>query len=168
MLIPLSSYVLYPAIDRVFKLTPLRKIGIGLFLTVPAFLITALIETKIAAGQQPSIAWQFAAFVVISLAEIMVSITCLEFSYTQSPPKLKSLIMSFYLLSIAAGNLFTSIVNKVIQNPDGTVKLQGAAYFNFFAAFMFVTALLFIFVAMTYQERSYSPETPAPQPAPEP
>lgn len=168
VLIPLSSYVLYPAIDRVFKLTPLRKIGIGLFLTVPAFLITALIETKIAAGQQPSIAWQFAAFVVISLAEIMVSITCLEFSYTQSPPKLKSLIMSFYLLSIAAGNLFTSIVNKVIQNPDGTVKLQGAAYFNFFAAIMFVTALLFIFVAATYRERSYLPETPAPQPAPEP
>jgi len=168
VLIPLSSYVLYPAIDRVFKLTPLRKIGIGLFLTVPAFLITALIETKIAAGQQPSIVWQFAAFVVISLAEIMVSITCLEFSYTQSPPKLKSLIMSFYLLSIAAGNLFTSIVNKVIQNPDGTVKLQGAAYFNFFAAIMFVTALLFIFVAATYRERSYLPETPAPQPAPEP
>jgi POT family proton-dependent oligopeptide transporter len=62
--------------------------------------------------------------------------------------------MSFYLLSIASGNLFTSLVNAVIQNPDGTAKLQGAAYYNFFAAIMFVTALLFIFVAMTYRERS--------------
>lgn len=168
VLIPLCSYVLYPAIDRVLKLTPLRKIGIGLFLTVPAFLITSLIETKIAAGQHPSISWQFAAFVVISLAEVMVSVTCLEFSYTQSPPELKSLIMSFYLLSIAGGNLFTSIVNKVIQNPDGTVKLQGAAYFNFFAALMFVTALLFIFVAATYRGRSPPPARSAPQQAPEP
>ena len=168
VIIPLCSYVLYPAIDRVFKLTALRKIGIGLFLTVPAFLITSLIETKIAVGQHPSISWQFAAFVVISLAEVMVSVTCLEFSYTQSPPELKSLIMSFYLLSIAGGNLFTSIVNKVIQNPDGTVKLQSAAYFNFFAALMFVTALLFIFVAATYRGRSQPPARATPQSAPGP
>ncbi len=167
VLIPLCSYVLYPAMDRVFKLTPLRKIGIGLFLTVPAFLITALIETKIAAGQQPSIVWQFAAFVVISLAEIMVSITCLEFSYTQSPPKLKSLIMSLYLLSIAGGNLFTSLVNAVIQNPDGTARLQGAAYYNFFAAIMAVTAVAFIFVAAAYRERNYLPTVPVTPPAPE-
>ena len=154
VLIPFCSYLLYPAIDRFFKLTPLRKIGIGLFLTVPAFLITALIETNIAGGQQPSIAWQFVAYLVISLAEIMVSITCLEFSYSQSPPKLKSFVMSCYLLSIAGGNLFTSIVNAVIQNPDGTVKLQGAAYYHFFAVLMLVTAVLFIFVASTYRERS--------------
>ena len=29
--IPLVNYVIYPAIDKVFPLTPLRKIGIGLF-----------------------------------------------------------------------------------------------------------------------------------------
>src|SRR5438128_866186 len=31
--IPLVNYVIYPSIDKVFQLTPLRKIGIGLFLT---------------------------------------------------------------------------------------------------------------------------------------
>jgi len=40
--IPLFSYVLYPAIDRVWKLTPLRKIGIGLFLTVVSFFLCLL------------------------------------------------------------------------------------------------------------------------------
>ena len=33
--IPLFSWVLYPAINRFFPLTPLRKIGIGFFLVVP-------------------------------------------------------------------------------------------------------------------------------------
>ena len=33
LFIPLVNYVIYPAIDRFFPLTPLRKIGIGLFLT---------------------------------------------------------------------------------------------------------------------------------------
>ena len=33
LFIPLVTYVIYPAINSVFPLTPLRKIGIGLFLT---------------------------------------------------------------------------------------------------------------------------------------
>jgi len=158
LLIPVCSYGLYPLVDRVFKLTPLRKISLGLFLTVPSFLITSLIETKITAGQQPGIAWQFLAYFIISLAEIMVSITCLEFSYTQAPKKMKSLIMSLYLLSIAMGNLFTALVNRFIQNPDGTSRLAGASYYNFFAAVMLVTAVAFILVAMNYKERR-DPET---------
>src|SRR2546426_6971315 len=39
VMLPLFSYVIYPAIDKVFRLTPLRKIGIGLFVTAFAFLI---------------------------------------------------------------------------------------------------------------------------------
>ena len=31
---------------------------------------------------------------MITAAEILVSITCLEFSYTQAPPQMKSFIMS--------------------------------------------------------------------------
>jgi POT family proton-dependent oligopeptide transporter len=85
----------------------------------------------------------------------MVSITCPEFSYTQAPKKMKSFIMSVFLLSIAVGNIFTAIVNKVIQNPDGTSKLEGAAYYWFFTVVMLVTSVLFIFVAMAYREKTY-------------
>ena len=44
LLIPLFAYRVYPAIDRVFPLTPLRKIGIGLFLTAAAFAIPTLVQ----------------------------------------------------------------------------------------------------------------------------
>lgn len=39
---------------------------------------------------------------------------------------MKSFIMAFYFLAIAAGNLFTGAVNFFIQNTDGASKLQGA------------------------------------------
>lgn len=156
--IPIFSYAIYPALNRVWPLTPLRKIGLGLFLTVPSFLIPAWIETRIAAGLQPNIAWQLFAYVVITAAEVLVSITCLEFSYTQAPRKMKSFIMACYYASIAIGNLFTASVNKFIQNTDGTVKFTGAQYYLFFAGLMFITALLFIFVAVSYRERTYIQE----------
>ncbi len=33
LFVPIVNYVIYPAIDKFFPLTPLRKIGIGLFIT---------------------------------------------------------------------------------------------------------------------------------------
>jgi POT family proton-dependent oligopeptide transporter len=162
IMIPSFTYVIYPAVNRVFPLTPLRKITIGFFLAAVSFLIPAWIETEIAAGARPNIVWQLLAYVVITAAEVFVSITCLEFSYTQAPKRMKSLIMSIYNLSVFVGNLFTSIVNKLIQNPDGTVKLTGADYYLFFAAVMFGASLLFIVVAYTYREKTYiQDEAPA-------
>jgi dipeptide/tripeptide permease len=38
--IPLVNYVIYPLINSVFPLTPLRKIGIGLFITALSLLLS--------------------------------------------------------------------------------------------------------------------------------
>ena len=97
LLIPVFSYVIYPVIHTVFPLTPLRKIGMGFFVTVVAFVLVAEIETQISMGLRPNIVWQLFAFVVITAAEVMVSITCLEFSYTQAPKPLKSFVMALFL-----------------------------------------------------------------------
>jgi POT family proton-dependent oligopeptide transporter len=163
--LPLFSYWIYPAIDKVFRLTPLRKIGIGLFITAIAFAIVAWIQVRIDAGQTPHIIWQIIAFAALTAAEVMVSVTHLEFAYTQAPKKLKSLVMCTYLGAVALGNLFTAWVNFFIQNPDGSVKLTGANYFYFFIAVMLVTSVLFVFFARFYQGKTYIQDELEVQPA---
>ncbi|MCA9079992.1 MAG: POT family MFS transporter [Planctomycetaceae bacterium] len=118
LLIPLFQYVVYPAIDPIFKLTPLRKISIGLFLTVLGFGLSGLVQQWIDHGGRPSIAWQFAAYVIITAAEVMVSITGLEFSYSQAPKSMKSVIMAVWLFSVSLGNIVTAVVNHAIQVPS--------------------------------------------------
>jgi POT family proton-dependent oligopeptide transporter len=162
LFIPLFSYVIYPAINKVFPLTALRKIGIGLWVTAAAFAVSAFIEANIVAGQKPSVWWQILAFVILSAGEVMVSITCLEFSYTQAPKKMKALIMALFYFSISAGNFLTSFVNKFIQNADGTSKLPGASYYWFFTGLMAAAALVFIFVALRYKVKNYTQDTPEP------
>jgi POT family proton-dependent oligopeptide transporter len=115
--IPLFALVIYPLVQRVFTLTPLRKIGIGFFLAAASFALTALVQSWIDAGRSPSIGWQFLCYILITAAEIMISIVGLEFSYTQAPRNLKSMIMSLYLLSVFAGNMFTAAINRFIQIP---------------------------------------------------
>ncbi len=155
VLIPFFSYVVYPLLNKYWTLTPLRKISIGLFITVFAFVISTGIQYAIDAGQTPHIGWQLLAFLIITSAEVMVSITCLEFSYTQAPTKMKSLVMAMFFLSIALGNLFTSMVNFIIQNEDGSSKLEGADYYLFFTVLMLITALLFTQVVRFYKGKTY-------------
>jgi POT family proton-dependent oligopeptide transporter len=154
ILIPLFSYVLYPAVGKFFTVTPLRKIGAGFFVSAASFLVSAWIQTRIDNGLAPSLLWQVPAYLLLTSAEILISITALEFAYTQAPKKLKSLIMSMYLLTITAGNLITAQVNDALKYPSVAKFLEGANYFYFFAALPVIAGIIFIFVA-----RRYKPET---------
>jgi POT family proton-dependent oligopeptide transporter len=153
--IPVFSYGVYPMTERWFRVTPLRKIGVGLFLTVTSFLVSAWIESRIQLGVLPNISWQLFAYVVLTAAEVLVSITCLEFSYTQAPRRTKSLVMALFFMSVSVGNLFTSAVNFVIEGRHGAAGLEGADYYLFFAAVMSVTALGFVAVAARFRETTY-------------
>ncbi|EMI46309.1 POT family MFS transporter [Rhodopirellula sp. SWK7] len=119
-LIPVFQFVIYPLVNRVFTLTPIRKISIGLFVMVGGFAIVSMLQEKIDAGLEPSISWQFLAYGVLTASEVMVSITCLEFAYTQAPKNMKSVVMAVFLLSVSLGNAFTAIVNHFIQTPTVT------------------------------------------------
>jgi len=155
LLVPLFSYLFYPILGRWFKLTALKKISLGLFITAGAFAIPALIQMQIDKGLIPHIGWQLLAYLLLTAAEVMVSITCLEFSYTQAPKRMKSFVMALFFMSVALGNLFTSAVNFFIINEDGSHKLAGASYFWFFTGLMLLTAILFVFISHRYQEKTY-------------
>jgi POT family proton-dependent oligopeptide transporter len=158
MLTPLFHKQLYPRLSHFVTLGYINKIAIGLFITVLSFVLVAGIQMRIDAGFHPNICWQMLAYLFLTSAEVMVSITCLEFSYTQAPKTMKSLVMSLYMAAVALGNLFTSAVNFFIENPDGSSRLAGASYFWFFAALMLVTALGFVWHSRHYKEQTYLQE----------
>ncbi len=155
VLTPFLTYIVYPRVNDSFELTILRKMAIGFFLTVIAFAIPSLIQMQLDVGKTPNIIWQLVAYVMLTVAEVMVSITCLEFSYRQAPKVMKSFVMACYFLSVAVGNLFTSAVNFFIQNADGSSKLAGASYFWFFTVLMLVTAMLFLRASLHFQENNH-------------
>jgi POT family proton-dependent oligopeptide transporter len=156
--IPLFAYVFYPAIDRFFPLTPLRKIGIGLFMTAASFAIIAVAQQLIDVGQTPHMMWQVVAYMVITAAEVMVSITSLEFSYTQAPRKMKSFIMGLYLLvAIALGNIITARVNGYLdaQKKAGSPLLEGANYYWFFTLVMLAAAVVYVVWSQFYRGATF-------------
>ncbi len=204
LLIPIFSFWVYPGINRVWKLSPLRKIGIGLFVCLLSVVGSALIESAIqartpeasaalrvalqgqgveAAGDLPNIVqaarnagwtndqirpfldgmphvgWQVLAYLVLTAAEIMVSIVCLEFAYTQSPRKMKSFIMGVYFLGVSVGNAFVSALNFLLEQfkdeTTGAMPLAGASYYWFFAGLMGLAWLTYLVWARSYKGQTY-------------
>ncbi len=124
LLVPVFSYGIYPAMGRFFAVTPLRKIGIGFFVTTASFVIIAWIESRIQNGHGVSIWWQILAYVILTAGEVLVSITALEFSYKQAPLRMKSFIMALYLLCISLGNLLNAGVASSMVKPVPGVAVQ--------------------------------------------
>lgn len=153
LLIPSFSFVIYPFVEKLgVKLTPLRKMSAGMLLAAFSFLFVGGIQIALDAGQKVSIAWQFIPYLIITCSEIMVSITGLEFAYTQAPRSMKSTIMSFWLMTVFIGNILDAYVNQLNA-------FQGSTYFFFFATLMFLVAFVFIFGASKYKVRNFIEKT---------
>lgn len=160
LLAPVFSYVIYPWWNRFGTLTVPNKITLGMALAGLSFGICTLVQVFIEQGYEPPIIWQVLAYLILTSAEVLVSVTALEFSYTQAPKSMKSLVMSFYLLSVALGNALTAAINSVIELPGlSAVGLggvgHGTAYFSMFTALMLFTALSFFFYSRNYKMKLY-------------
>lgn len=154
--IPLFTYFVYPFFDKLgLKTTPLRRIGTGLALTALSFVIIALIQERIDAGGHPSVWWQILAYVVLSAAEVLVSITGLEYAYTQAPKSMKSTMTAIWLLTVAAGNLFVALINGNISKGGFFSQFTGADFYWMFIVICTIFFVAFLFISPRLKERSY-------------
>jgi len=163
--IPLFNYWVYPFFDRIgIKTTPLRRLGTGLVLTGVSFAVVAFSQSLIDHGATPSIWWQILAYVILSAAEVLVSITGLEYAYTHSPKSMKSTMTAVWLMVVSMGNLITAAVQANIADHGILEKpLTGAGfYWNFDVALIAVFVVAFLIVSPRLKEHNYI-ENPEPE-----
>lgn len=154
--IPLFTYFVYPFFDKIgLKTTPLRRIGTGLALTALSFVIIALIQERVDAGGHPSVWWQIFAYVILSAAEVLVSITGLEYAYTQAPKSMKSTMTAIWLLTVAAGNLFVALINGNISKGGFFAQFTGADFYWMFVGLCTIFLVAYLFISPRLKERNY-------------
>jgi dipeptide/tripeptide permease len=178
ILIPAFSKLLYPGFERLGRpIKSLQRIGLGMGLTVISFLGAAILQfvidgkgtfttsptdpaSKICVDGCVSILWQLPQYFVITCAEIFLSITGLEFAYSQAPSSMKSVCQSGWLLTVAGGNLIVIIVTLI--DPVGWFHPKSAMAWNFclWTAIMILGTLIFILLSYGYQYDAVVEELP--------
>jgi len=156
LFVPIFTLWIYPRMGKFAA--PLKRMSYGLFLASVSFVIVALLQKRIEAGAHLSILWQTWPYVVITAAEVLVSTTGLEFAFREAAPEMKSLIMSFWLLTVAAGNLFVALLTKFLPHTNSVAgdASVSSGRFMLYAGMMFAVAVVFSLIAATYNYRDKS------------
>lgn len=151
-LIPFFSFVVYPFFERMgIKMTPIRRMTWGMFISAFSFLLIGFIQIWMdSSSDKVNVMWQFFPYLVITMAEVMISITGLEFAYTQAPRSMKSSIMSVFLLTVFFGNLITAYVSEINFYP-----VASTGYFMFFAVLMALFSLVFWWMGRKFKVKNY-------------
>ncbi|XP_046955965.1 solute carrier family 15 member 2 isoform X2 [Lynx rufus] len=90
-----------------------------------------------------SIAWQLPQYALVTAGEVMFSVTGLEFSYSQAPSSMKSVLQAAWLLTVAVGN----IIVLVVAQFSGLVQW---AEFILFSCLLLVVCLIFSIMGYYY------------------
>jgi POT family proton-dependent oligopeptide transporter len=158
LLVPLTTGVIFPGLRTLgVDPTPLRRMTVGLVLASLAWVGVGLLQRQLDAGASLSILWQVGPYVLLTLAEVLVSATGLEFAYSQAPVQMKGVLMSFWNLTVTVGNLWVLVVNASVKSEAVTTRIAqtgfGVTAFQmfFFALFALVAALVFGLVAARYR-----------------
>ncbi|NXH18761.1 S15A1 protein, partial [Bucco capensis] len=89
-------------------------------------------------------AWQIPQYFILTCAEVVFSVTGLEFSYSQAPSNMKAVLQAGWLLTVAVGNIIVLIV-------AGASKLNEQwAEYVLFAALLLVVCIVFAVMATFY------------------
>jgi proton-dependent oligopeptide transporter, POT family len=157
LLIPFNNLVLYPALRRMgLEVTALRRMGAGIAFSGVSWIVAGMLQVTLDGGAAVSIAWQILPYALLTLGEVLVSATGLEFAYSQAPQSMKGALMSFWMLSVTVGNLWVLVVNAGVRNSAVTAQIAATGFgvtafqMFFFAVFAFAAAAVFALVARSY------------------
>jgi proton-dependent oligopeptide transporter, POT family len=146
MIIPFNVAVLYKSLPRF--MTPLRRMTIGMFLVGLSFVVVAALQAVLDGGTKISVLWQILPYILLTLGEVFISTTGLEFAYTQAPNSMKGTIMSIW-------NLCTTVGNLIVAGIAAINVFHGATMYLFYAALIFVAGTIFGMLAKRYVVRDY-------------
>jgi len=178
---PLFVIILIPTFLLLFRFvdpqtrffTPMTKILLGFIFTATAS------GTMAAAGFLASptakvvpIYWVAAAYILLTVGEVLLYGTALELAYVAAPKSMKGFITAVFLLTNTLGNLINSQIGFLyggsLEDPiDKRGPLPPGQFFLMSSMFAVVAAIAFIYVGRQYT-RAQEAQEPGPMAATDP
>ncbi|KAJ8437794.1 hypothetical protein Cgig2_013713 [Carnegiea gigantea] len=174
--VPIYERCVAPIAARVFRnpqgLTPLRRVGVGLFLAGVAMVVAALVEIKrlhVAESHGMvqdksvvlplSVFWLVPQYVLTGAGEAMIYAGQLDFFLRECPKGMKTMSTGLFLSTLALGFFFSTVLVIIVNSVTGhhhpwlADNLNEGRLYNFYwllAIITFVNFVLFLFCAQWY------------------
>lgn len=135
-------------LGRFFALSTLGKLGLGMFVASMAYVCATIVDLRVhnAPPKSVSILFQVPQYILVTAAEVLVSVTGLHFAFEKAPSNMKSLVTALLMFSSAVGDLITSI----FYNIFASLGLERYEMFIVFAIGMIINLGYFLIIKAKY------------------
>ena len=149
VLIPIYENFMLPFVHKHhIPFPPLWRIWLGFLTIASAFVLGGIVELQIRPGGPPvSYAWQIPFWFLTSVSEIFVMITGFDLAYSQTPPRIKSVMTAIFWFTESLGNMIISVL--LATGLLSVVSL--AVNFFFSATIIFVVTVIHIPLMSRYR-----------------
>jgi dipeptide/tripeptide permease len=111
----------------------------------------AIFETEEAtAAARISMLWQVIPYILITMAEICISVVGLELAFAAAPAAMKSFVTACWLLTVFFGDILNAQVTPLYNETFWGISLTPDWYFLFFATLMIPVTLAFVIVSRRF------------------
>ena len=161
--IPFFDQLIYPFLQNrcQISIAPLRLMSWGMFLTAMAFTCSGFVDSAIEyrhshdpLERQVHVMWQLPQIILLAVGEIFLSVTGLEFAYSQSPIRCKAFVTALYLSTTGIGDLLAGVLYSTIFS-----NMKRATVMHVCAVMMLCNLRMFISVAHWYETSTVRPDS---------
>ncbi len=125
-----------------------RKMLLGFFIVFICMVVMAA-AGFLAGDGKVSIWWLLIATLIITMAELCISVIGLEFAFRQAAPGTKSVVTAAFLLTVTIGNFLGGFIDRLY----GT-SLQPGAYFALQAGIVGVASVIFLMLSPRFERNT--------------
>jgi len=157
---PLLILLLLPPITLLWHLLPrlginLRptdKMLIGFVLTGCTMAIMSVAGYRAAELGRVSVLWEVVSYILITVAEICISVVGLELAFTAAPATMKSFVTACFLLTVFVGNILNAQITPLYGAKLEWLGLTmtPGLYFGLFALGTIPVAVAFLLIARRF------------------
>lgn len=138
VLAPMYNHVIIPFARKITKtemgITHLQRIGIGLFLSIMAMAVAALVERKrkrvayqdgLMNSKEPlpiTFLWVSLQYLFLGSADLFSLAGMMDFFFTEAPFSMRSLATSLSWASLAMGYYLSSVLVSIVNHVTGTFR----------------------------------------------
>jgi len=156
---PLAIVLLTPLFNAMWsrvRVVDTRKMLFGFLIVVVA--MGAMAAAGWLAGEgRVTVWWLVAATVVITLAELCVSVVGLEFAFREAGPRAKSAVTAVFLMTVFVGDTFGGVFDQLYD------RIDAGSYFALQMGIILAAAAVFWRVARGFERRSTDPLSGEPR-----
>ncbi|XP_071734153.1 protein NRT1/ PTR FAMILY 8.2-like isoform X1 [Rutidosis leptorrhynchoides] len=168
--VPIYERLVVPFIQKKTNhhrgLTSLQRMGFGLFISIFALAVAAVVEHMRRTHSNPSklsVFWLVPQFFILGGAESFTYVGQLEFFYDEATDGMKSVCGALFLSEIGIGSWVNSALVKIIERATGTgeggwlrddlneSKLD--YYYSIMAGISFINLFVYLWVSRRYKGR---------------